>query len=176
MEFDFLGKDSIRYQNRVPVDRQVFKNLKLFIKGKKPEDDLFDRLNVSWMSAVCSGGNGVGGREGRCVRVTFCWSSLPVDLSPEQAPSGPHGGAHSQGVNICTYISKCASVCVDTQECVIVKCGCFVCTYVGMHLSSVSTYVRSGGVMVLFPFVIAGVQDIQCLQHPAGAAGTAHRW
>ena len=105
VEFDFLGKDSIRYQNRVPVDRQVFKNLKLFIKGKKPEDDLFDRLNVSWMSAVCSGGNGVGRWEGHCVRVTFCWSSLLVDLSPEQAPSGPHGGPNSQGVNI-MYIHK----------------------------------------------------------------------
>ena len=51
VEFDFLGKDSIRYQNKVPVERQVFKNLKLFVKGKQPEDDLFDRLNVRW--SVC---------------------------------------------------------------------------------------------------------------------------
>ena len=51
VEFDFLGKDSIRYQNKVPVERQVFKNLKLFVKGKQPEDDLFDRLNVRW--GVC---------------------------------------------------------------------------------------------------------------------------
>ena len=56
VEFDFLGKDSIRYQNKVPVDRQVFKNLKLFVKGKKPEDDLFDRLNVRRVSVVCGAG------------------------------------------------------------------------------------------------------------------------
>ena len=45
--FDFLGKDSIRYYNAVPVDKQVFKNLGLFMRDKQPGDDLFDRLNVS---------------------------------------------------------------------------------------------------------------------------------
>ena len=48
VEFDFLGKDSIRYYNRVPVERQVFKNLGIFMKDKEPGDDLFDRLTVSW--------------------------------------------------------------------------------------------------------------------------------
>lgn len=47
MEFDFLGKDSIRYYNKIPVEKQVFKNLSLFMKGKEPGDDLFDRLTVS---------------------------------------------------------------------------------------------------------------------------------
>ena len=47
VEFDFLGKDSIRYYNLVPVDKQVFKNLKLFVREKQPSDDLFDRLTVS---------------------------------------------------------------------------------------------------------------------------------
>lgn len=47
VEFDFLGKDSIRYVNAVPVEKRVFKNLKLFMENKKPQDDLFDRLNVS---------------------------------------------------------------------------------------------------------------------------------
>ena len=47
VEFDFLGKDSIRYYNRVPVDKQAFKNLRLFVKDKRPSDDLFDRLTVS---------------------------------------------------------------------------------------------------------------------------------
>lgn len=45
--FDFLGKDSIRYYNEVPVEKRVFKNLTLFMENKKGEDDLFDRLNVS---------------------------------------------------------------------------------------------------------------------------------
>ncbi|XP_067834807.1 DNA topoisomerase I, mitochondrial-like isoform X3 [Heptranchias perlo] len=47
VEFDFLGKDSIRYYNEVPVEKQVFKNLKLFMENKDPADDLFDRLNTS---------------------------------------------------------------------------------------------------------------------------------
>jgi len=45
--FDFLGKDSIRYYNEVPVEKRVFKNLQLFMENKKPGDDLFDRLSVS---------------------------------------------------------------------------------------------------------------------------------
>ena len=47
VEFDFLGKDSIRYYNKVPVEKQVFKNLKIFVENKEPGDDLFDRLTVS---------------------------------------------------------------------------------------------------------------------------------
>ena len=47
VEFDFLGKDSIRYHNLVPVEKRVFKNLKLFMENKKDADDLFDRLNTS---------------------------------------------------------------------------------------------------------------------------------
>ncbi|XP_072707228.1 DNA topoisomerase I, mitochondrial isoform X2 [Ciconia boyciana] len=46
VEFDFLGKDSIRYYNKVSVEKLVFKNLKLFMKNKDPGDDLFDRLNT----------------------------------------------------------------------------------------------------------------------------------
>jgi len=47
VEFDFLGKDSIRYYNRVPVEKRVFKNLQLFKENKSEGDDLFDRLTVS---------------------------------------------------------------------------------------------------------------------------------
>uniref|UniRef100_A0A3B4ZUZ4 DNA topoisomerase I n=1 Tax=Stegastes partitus TaxID=144197 RepID=A0A3B4ZUZ4_9TELE len=47
VEFDFLGKDSIRYYNKVPVIRKVFKNLRLFMENKQPGDDLFDRLNTN---------------------------------------------------------------------------------------------------------------------------------
>lgn len=46
--FDFLGKDSIRYNETAHVEPQVFKNLKLFKKSPKTDgDDIFDRLNVS---------------------------------------------------------------------------------------------------------------------------------
>lgn len=46
VDFDFLGKDSIRYENSVPVERRAFKNVKLFMENKQPGDDLFDRLNT----------------------------------------------------------------------------------------------------------------------------------
>jgi DNA topoisomerase-1 len=46
--FDFLGKDSIRFFMEVEVDPQVFKNLKIFIKPpKKDDDEIFDRLTTS---------------------------------------------------------------------------------------------------------------------------------
>ncbi|KAH8108004.1 hypothetical protein BXZ70DRAFT_884531 [Cristinia sonorae] len=44
--FDFLGKDSIRYYNRVTVDDQVFKNIRIFKEGKADGDDLFDRVDT----------------------------------------------------------------------------------------------------------------------------------
>ncbi|XGW19793.1 hypothetical protein V3C99_003547 [Haemonchus contortus] len=47
VEFDFLGKDSIRYFNQVPVEKRVFKNLQLFMDNKEPGDDLFDRLDTA---------------------------------------------------------------------------------------------------------------------------------
>ncbi|XP_018025514.1 DNA topoisomerase I, mitochondrial isoform X2 [Hyalella azteca] len=48
--FDFLGKDSIRYYNEVPVEKRVYKNVKLFMENKAPGDDLFDRLNTQIMN------------------------------------------------------------------------------------------------------------------------------
>ncbi|KAL1727328.1 hypothetical protein EV714DRAFT_253960 [Schizophyllum commune] len=45
--FDFLGKDSIRYYNRVQVDQQIFKNVRIFKENKNDDDSLFDRVNTS---------------------------------------------------------------------------------------------------------------------------------
>lgn len=54
--FDFLGKDSIRFYQEVEVDRQVFKNLRIFKKSpKKPGDDLFDRINPSILNKHLQG-------------------------------------------------------------------------------------------------------------------------
>ncbi|KAJ1840621.1 DNA topoisomerase 1, partial [Coemansia sp. RSA 2703] len=48
VKFDFLGKDSIRYERTTEVDKQVWKNLRLFQKEPKtPSDMLFDRLTTS---------------------------------------------------------------------------------------------------------------------------------
>lgn len=47
LHFDFLGKDSIRYQNTVEVDLQVFKNIKIFKKQVGEGHKIFDRLTTS---------------------------------------------------------------------------------------------------------------------------------
>nr|CAG8500354.1 5878_t:CDS:2 [Entrophospora candida] len=44
VEFDFLGKNSVRYVNSVEVIDQVFKNLGIFMKNKESSEELFDRL------------------------------------------------------------------------------------------------------------------------------------
>ncbi|OHW92995.1 eukaryotic DNA topoisomerase I [Colletotrichum incanum] len=49
--FDFLGKDSIRFYDEVTVEKQVFKNLKLFKKPPKTDgDDIFDRLTTTQLN------------------------------------------------------------------------------------------------------------------------------
>jgi DNA topoisomerase I len=45
VKLDFLGKDSIRYQNTIKVDSIVYDNLVKFIKNKKKNEDLFDLVN-----------------------------------------------------------------------------------------------------------------------------------
>jgi len=51
VELDFLGKDSIRYQNKVTVEKQVYKNLLLFMENKNDDDELFDRLNTTMLNS-----------------------------------------------------------------------------------------------------------------------------
>lgn len=47
IKLDFLGKDSIRYTNQVPVSSDVYNNLERFLNNKKKHDDLFDLINSS---------------------------------------------------------------------------------------------------------------------------------
>ncbi|XP_074381425.1 DNA topoisomerase 1-like isoform X2 [Apium graveolens] len=47
LKFDFLGKDSIRYQNEVEVEPPVFSAIEQFRSGKEGGDDLFDQLDTS---------------------------------------------------------------------------------------------------------------------------------
>ncbi|THG08374.1 hypothetical protein TEA_012747 [Camellia sinensis var. sinensis] len=51
LKFDFLGKDSIRYQNEVEVELPVFKAIQQFRIGKSGSDDLFDKLDTSKLNA-----------------------------------------------------------------------------------------------------------------------------
>ncbi|KAI9278395.1 hypothetical protein BDA99DRAFT_492052 [Phascolomyces articulosus] len=50
LHFDFLGKDSIRYQNSVQVETQVYKNIKLFKKQVGPGSMIFDRLTTTGLN------------------------------------------------------------------------------------------------------------------------------
>jgi DNA topoisomerase-1 len=42
---DFLGKDSVRYYNKLEVNDIIYKNIKEFIDNKNKNDDLFDFIN-----------------------------------------------------------------------------------------------------------------------------------
>lgn len=81
--FDFLGKDSIRYYNRVQVDAQVFKNIRVFKGDIKEGDDLFDRLEVGDLHGSL------------CVLVD---SDDMADFTLEQTFVVVHEGAYSEGV------------------------------------------------------------------------------
>lgn len=53
--FDFLGKDSIRYYNEVPVDPIIYKNIGIFMRPPKtPGDLIFDRLTTSDLNKYLS--------------------------------------------------------------------------------------------------------------------------
>ncbi|PON81508.1 DNA topoisomerase I [Trema orientale] len=51
LEFNFLGKDSIRYENTVEVELPVHNAVIKFQSGKKGNDDLFDLLDTSKLNA-----------------------------------------------------------------------------------------------------------------------------
>uniref|UniRef100_A0A2C9W9Q6 DNA topoisomerase I n=2 Tax=Manihot esculenta TaxID=3983 RepID=A0A2C9W9Q6_MANES len=51
LKFDFLGKDSIRYENTVEVKHEVYEAIGTFQKGKKQTDDLFDKLDTTKLNA-----------------------------------------------------------------------------------------------------------------------------
>ena len=46
IKLDFLGKDSMRYENVVTVRAEVWKAIEGFLKNKKPEEDLFDKIDA----------------------------------------------------------------------------------------------------------------------------------
>ncbi|KAB2601521.1 DNA topoisomerase 1-like [Pyrus ussuriensis x Pyrus communis] len=51
LKFNFLGKDSIRYQNNVEVEVPVYKEIRQFQAGKRGGDHLFDKLDASRLNA-----------------------------------------------------------------------------------------------------------------------------
>eukprot|EP00492_Amphilonche_elongata_P005442 TRINITY_DN790_c0_g1_i1.p1 TRINITY_DN790_c0_g1~~TRINITY_DN790_c0_g1_i1.p1 ORF type:complete len:464 (-),score=97.49 TRINITY_DN790_c0_g1_i1:27-1418(-) len=45
VELDFLGKDSMRYYNKIKFPHLVFLNMELFIRNKGPADQLFEMID-----------------------------------------------------------------------------------------------------------------------------------
>ena len=77
--FDFLGKDSIRYYNRVAVPAEVFACIQDLIKGKSPQTDLFDELKVSKLNSHLSGL--MPGLTAKVFRTFNASSTLEVSIS-----------------------------------------------------------------------------------------------
>lgn len=55
IKFDFLGKDSIRYVNKVKVPSIVYKNIKDFSIGKSNNDYLFDKITSDSVNKYLKG-------------------------------------------------------------------------------------------------------------------------
>ncbi|KAI4868715.1 hypothetical protein F4820DRAFT_409432 [Hypoxylon rubiginosum] len=85
--FDFLGKDSIRFYDEVTVDRQVFKNLRVFKKAPKKEgDDIFDRLNTTQLNKhLSSYMPGLTAKVFRTYNASYTMSNLLRDLKVSDA-------------------------------------------------------------------------------------------
>ncbi|KAI0160329.1 eukaryotic DNA topoisomerase I [Xylariaceae sp. FL1272] len=84
--FDFLGKDSIRFYDEVTVDRQVFKNLRVFKKSpKKDGDDIFDRLTTSQLNKHLSNYmTGLTAKVFRTYNASFTMSNLLKEIPNEK--------------------------------------------------------------------------------------------
>ena len=87
--FDFLGKDSIRFHNEFPVDRQVFKNLKMFKKPPKEDgDDIFDRLTTTQLNKhLSSYMPGLTAKVFRTYNASYTMSKLLQELDPKKSLS-----------------------------------------------------------------------------------------
>ena len=54
VEFNFLGKDSIHYQNTIEVDDIIRDNLNLFIQHKESRDQIFDLISANDLNTYLS--------------------------------------------------------------------------------------------------------------------------
>ena len=83
--FDFLGKDSIRFHEEFEVDRQVFKNLRIFKKHPKKEgDDIFDRLTTTQLNKHLKDYmDGLTAKVFRTYNASYTMSQLLKDMKSE---------------------------------------------------------------------------------------------
>lgn len=58
IEFDFLGKDSVQWQKFMPLnskEKLLARNLQEFMKGKRPGEQVFDRIDSTHVNAFLGG-------------------------------------------------------------------------------------------------------------------------
>ncbi|MEW6044241.1 MAG: DNA topoisomerase I [Thermoproteota archaeon] len=58
IHFDFLGKDSVRWEETIPAqgnDTMLYENIKKLISNKKPSDEIFDDITSRHVNAFLSG-------------------------------------------------------------------------------------------------------------------------
>lgn len=92
--FDFLGKDSIRYYNRVEVETQVFKNIRIFKENKTDDDNLFDRVNV---------------------RIIFLSSYSQINLDSQTSLMNKHLASYMKGLTAKVFRTYNASITFQQQ-------------------------------------------------------------
>lgn len=57
IHFDFLGKDSVRWEETIPAegnDRMLYENIKKLVSSKKPQDEIFDGVTSRHVNAFLS--------------------------------------------------------------------------------------------------------------------------
>ena len=85
IEFDFLGKDSVRWKETIPAegqDKQFYDNLKEFVSNKKESEEIFDGITSRHVNAYYS--TIVKGLSAKVFR-TYLASSVVTKYLREQA-------------------------------------------------------------------------------------------
>jgi len=57
IHFDFLGKDSVRWEETIPAegnDKMLYENIKKLVSSKKPQDEIFDGVTSRHVNAFLS--------------------------------------------------------------------------------------------------------------------------
>ncbi len=104
IEFDFLGKDSVRWQETVPAvgyDKQFQQNLKKLIANKKPKDDIFEGISSRHVNAYYS--SIVKGLTAKVFR-TYLATTVVRDYLKE------HDDIHKKSANEKLYHAKLANL------------------------------------------------------------------
>ena len=104
IEFDFLGKDSVRWQESVAAegyDKQLQENLKKMIQNKKPKDEIFDKINSQRVNAYYS--NIVKGLSAKVFR-TYLATTIVKDSLKK------HDDIQSSSQNKKLYYAKLANL------------------------------------------------------------------